>query len=115
MIHVRVSEPGVAATHQQPFNAWRLLLVGVAAMYVPIYWSASQNLWQSDELGHGPIILGLVAWLFWQARRRIVAQATRPAHALGWPQPAGRWSSPVRSPGPTRSNRWVPRVSGRTG
>lgn len=64
---------------------WLFLLVGFAVMYVPLYWAASQDLWRTDELGHGPIILGLTAWLFWQTRQRIAAASTPPAHALGWP------------------------------
>ncbi len=69
---------------QQPYRLWLLPLVGFAAMYVPIYWAASQDLWQTDELGHGPIILGLTLWLFWQARHHIVATSTQPAKASGW-------------------------------
>jgi len=71
-------------TPAQPSRPWLLLLMGFAAMYVPLYWAASQNLWQSDELGHGPIILGVVIWLFWRARHRIAAASTRPATAVGW-------------------------------
>jgi len=74
----------MAVTLVQPFRPWLLLLVGFAAMYVPLYWAASQDLWQTDELGHSPIILGLTLWLFWQARHRIVAASTQPANALGW-------------------------------
>lgn len=54
-------------------------------MYVPVYWAASQTQWRSDEMGHGPIILMIVLWLFWRARKRIVLQASAPMHTLGWP------------------------------
>lgn len=80
-----MSDTGIAATPPaQPLAPW-LLLAGFAAMYVPVYWAASQDLWQSDELGHGPIILGVVMWLFWQARDRIAKASTQPANTLGWP------------------------------
>jgi exosortase B len=81
---VSASGSGIAVTPTQPSRVWLLLLVGFAAMYVPLYWVASQDLWQSDELGHGPIILAVVACLFWMARHRIKASSTTPAHALGW-------------------------------
>lgn len=68
----------------QPSRPWLLLLVGFAVMYLPLYWAASQDLWQTDELGHGPVILGLTLWLFWQARLHIVAATTPPAPLLGW-------------------------------
>jgi exosortase B len=81
---VSASGSGIAAAPTQASRVWLLLLVGFAAMYVPLYWVASQDLWQSDELGHGPIILAVVACLFWMARHRIKASSTPPAHALGW-------------------------------
>ncbi len=85
MRHVSASGSGIAMTPAAlPPRAWLLLLTGFAAMYVPLYWAASQDLWQSDELGHGPIILGVVIWLFWQTRHRIAAALTPPAKALGW-------------------------------
>lgn len=74
----------MAVTPVRLSGPWLLLLGGFAVMYAPLYWAASQSLWQTDELGHGPIILGLTAWLFWQARKQIVAASTLPAHVLGW-------------------------------
>lgn len=74
----------MAMTPVQRSGPWLLLLVGFAVMYVPLYWEASQDLWQTDELGHGPIILGLTGWLFWQARKQIVAASTLTAAGLGW-------------------------------
>ncbi len=70
-------------TPTRAFGPWPWLLAGFAAMYLPVYWAASTDLWQTDELGHGPVILGLVIWLFWRARREIASASTRPAIALG--------------------------------
>ncbi len=74
----------MAMTSVRALRPWLLLLAGFAVMYVPLYWAASHDLWQTDELGHGPIILGLTGWLFWQARQQIVAASAPPAPALGW-------------------------------
>jgi exosortase B len=74
-----------AAAQARPLSPWLLLLAGLVAMYAPVYWAASQTLWQSDEMGHGPIIFALVLWLFWRARERIASESTAPLHALGWP------------------------------
>ncbi|WOB07309.1 exosortase B [Piscinibacter gummiphilus] len=79
------AEPFRAVAEVRPLSPWWLLVAGLAAMYLPVYWAASQTLWQSEEMGHGPIILGLVLWLFWRARERIAAESTPPFHALGWP------------------------------
>lgn len=74
-----------AVEEAQPLSPWLLLALGMAAMYAPVYWSASQTLWHSEEMGHGPIILAITLWLFWRARGRIAAASTKPAHAFGWP------------------------------
>ena len=79
-----MADAGAAMTPTRAFGPWAWLLFGFAAMYLPVYWAASTDLWQTDELGHGPIILGLVIWLFWRARREIVSASTRPAAGLGW-------------------------------
>lgn len=68
-----------------PNMAWFLALGGFAAMYAPVYWWASQGIWQTDDQGHGPIIVAVLAWLFWGLRRQIGDSPTRPAPALGWP------------------------------
>lgn len=64
---------------------WLLALVGFSAMYLPTYWAAANGLWQSDDFGHGPIILAIAMWLFWQVREKILLAPARPSPALGWP------------------------------
>lgn len=67
--------------------AWWGLLAGLAAMYLPVYWNALTGpspIWQSEENGHGPIVLGVLAWLFWSRRGAIDAAPTRPSPLLGW-------------------------------
>lgn len=54
-------------------------------MYVPVYWRAANGLWQTDDFGHGPLILLIAIWLFWQARERVLRAPIQPLHALGWP------------------------------
>lgn len=79
------AEPIRAVGGLRALSPWWLLVAGLAAMYAPVYWAASQTLWQSEEMGHGPIILAVVLWLFWRARANIASASTLPAHALGWP------------------------------
>lgn len=64
---------------------WLLALTGFAAMYVPSYWVAANGMWTSDDFGHGPIILTIALWLFWQAREKVCLAPYRPLHAVGWP------------------------------
>jgi exosortase B len=65
--------------------AWFMALAGFAAMYVPLYWWAAEGIWQTDDHGHGPIILAVLVWLFWGLRHEIVATPTRPVPSVGWP------------------------------
>lgn len=64
---------------------WVLIVAGLAAMYVPTYWAAAEGVWQSDEMGPGPIVLVAVLWACWQMRRRIVAAPIAPSAIAGAP------------------------------
>ena len=66
-------------------SAWLLAIAGFAAMYVPLYWWAAEGIWQTDEQGHGAIILAVMLWLFWTLRHEIDRLPVKPAPALGWP------------------------------
>jgi exosortase B len=65
-------------------SAWLLALVGFAVMYLPLYWWAAESIWQTEEHGHGAIILAVMVWLFWNLRHEIDEVPSRPAPILGW-------------------------------
>lgn len=56
-----------------------LLILGLAALYLPTYYSLAHHAWGKDENGHGPMILALSLWLIWRDREAIYAASTRPA------------------------------------
>ena len=64
---------------------WLIAIAGFAAMYLPIYWWASQDIWQSEEQGHGAIILAVLLWLFWDMRQAIANLPIKQSPLLGWP------------------------------
>ena len=68
-----------------PNLPWFIALAGFAAMYLPVYIWAAEGIWQSEEQGHGPIVLAVLLWLFWTLRHEIVALPARPMPGLGWP------------------------------
>ena len=68
-----------------PNLPWLVALAGFAVMYGPIYWWAANGIWQTEEHGHGPLILAVLAWLFWTMHKRLLAARAEPAAALGWP------------------------------
>ena len=39
---------------------WLIALAGYAVMYAPVYWWATTTIWQSEEHGHGPLILAVL-------------------------------------------------------
>ena len=47
---------------------WLPILIGLVAMYAPTFHNLANSLWQSDDQGHGPIVLMVVLYLFWQQR-----------------------------------------------
>ncbi|UXY14633.1 exosortase B [Chitiniphilus purpureus] len=56
-----------------------LLCIALAAIALPTIYTLTTTLWQSEELGHGPIILAMVLWLFWQKRMVLAVLPERPA------------------------------------
>ena len=66
-------------------RSWLIALVGYAAMYLPVYWWAAEGIWQSEEQGHGAIVLAVLVWLFWTLRHEIDDVPAAPMPSLGWP------------------------------
>lgn len=64
---------------------WVIVLAGYAAMYLPTYWWAANGIWQTEEHGHGPIIVAVLLWMFWTVRHQIIDAPTQRSPALGWP------------------------------
>ena len=65
--------------------AWLAAILGFAVMYVPLYRVAAEGIWQTEEQGHGAIILAVLVWLFWTLRHEINRLPSLPAPVLGWP------------------------------
>jgi exosortase B len=64
---------------------WVLVLIGAALMYGPVYWWALGGIWQTEDQGHGPIILVVLVWLFWQIRLPLNKLPAFSDGLLGWP------------------------------
>jgi exosortase B len=79
-----VSLPGRHA-ERVAAGSWWVALAGYAAMFLPVYWWAGNSIWQSEEQGHGALILAVVVWLFWRQHRQIVAAPTTARR--GWATP----------------------------
>lgn len=65
-------------------STWLLAIGGFLAMYVPLYWWAANGIWETEEQGHGAIVLAVMVWLFWTLRHPIDQARVKPAPLLGW-------------------------------
>jgi exosortase len=52
--------------------------------YLPTYVSLAKGPWQTEQEGHGPLIMLAAAWLAWQQRGKLSSLSLRPAPVAGW-------------------------------
>ena len=62
---------------------WLPVAAGLLALYAPTFYVLSTTLWQTDDHGHGPIILAVLLWLFWNERRFLVGPGKGKGAAVG--------------------------------
>ena len=61
------------------------LLVGsIIAAYIPTVLGLIDGPWQTEQEGHGPLIIAACLWLVWQARGKLKAATVSPAPLVGW-------------------------------
>ena len=70
---------------RNPVARWVLLALGLLALYVPTYVSLWNGVWNTEEQGHGPLILAVVGWLVWQQRSEFVTSDWKTQGSVGWP------------------------------
>jgi exosortase B len=64
---------------------WPILLLGsFLAAYTPTILSLIDGPWQTEQEGHGPLIIAASLWLVWQSRERLKATEIVPAPVTGW-------------------------------
>jgi exosortase B len=64
---------------------WPALLVGACiAAYVPTVIGLINGPWQTEQEGHGPLIIAASVWLVWQSREQIKSVKLSPAPIIGW-------------------------------
>jgi len=64
---------------------WPILLaVAVVVTYIPTFIELAQGPCQSEQEGHGPLIIAAALWLVWQSRGKIAGATLSPAPIAGW-------------------------------
>src|SRR6267154_246012 len=62
-----------------------LLVVGCfRAAYFPTFKSLLDGPWQTEQEGHGPLIIAAALWLAWQSREKLKSTPLSPAPRAGW-------------------------------
>ena len=62
---------------------WWPVLLGLFALYLPMYYSLATGLWGEEDQAHGPIVLVVVLYLAWQQRHHLLV-ADKPSPVIGW-------------------------------
>ncbi|MCX9156657.1 exosortase B [Niveibacterium sp. 24ML] len=64
---------------------WLLVLFGLAAMYGPSFYDLFRGIWSTDEQAHGPIVMGVSAWLIYRSRSELFGSSNAaPRPVIGW-------------------------------
>jgi exosortase B len=64
---------------------WPALLAGsFLAAYIPTILGLINGPWQTEQEGHGPLIIAASLWLVWQSREKLRAAKISPAPISGW-------------------------------
>lgn len=63
---------------------WLPILIGLLCLYIPTYYGLSTGIWGFEDQAHGPIVLIVVLYLFWQKRSVLSPTLTdKPMPLLG--------------------------------
>src|ERR1700730_10993387 len=76
----------------QPRMTWNTpkfiwpLSAGVAALiaYIPTFVQLVEGPWQTEQEGHGPLIIAAAIYLVWASRNRLREVEVAPAPLVGW-------------------------------
>jgi exosortase B len=64
---------------------WPILLaIAILIAYVPTFITLAQGPWQTEQEGHGPLIIAASLWLVWQSRGAVRSAILSPAPVAGW-------------------------------
>jgi exosortase B len=80
---------GAALASSAESRAERAIYVGALAAsflvaYLPTYITLAKGPWQTEQEGHGPLIMLAAAWLAWQQRDKLASVTFKPAPIAGW-------------------------------
>jgi exosortase B len=66
-----------------PWLPWLPVAIGLAALYLPTWWDLWHGVWDTEEQGHGPLILAVSIYFIWQKRAALIGEAVPTAPIVG--------------------------------
>src|SRR5271157_1995598 len=91
LVHSIKPESIGSATTAARSEGRNMRLISICAMatafvvaYIPTYIRLANGPWQTEQEGHGPLIMLAAAWLAWQQRGKLASVSLRPAPVAGW-------------------------------
>jgi exosortase B len=61
-----------------------VLALAIVVAYVPTFITLAQGPWQTEQEGHGPLIIAAALWLVWQSREKLRSAELTPSPIAGW-------------------------------
>jgi exosortase B len=61
-----------------------LLLLATLVAYIPTFIHLAQGPWQTEQEGHGPLIIAASLWLVWASREQLAKTEIVPVPVVGW-------------------------------
>jgi exosortase B len=83
MSQIQAVPAGNLYSSRQIIWPW-IAVVATLAAYAPTFIQLAQGPWQTEQEGHGPLILAASLWLVWSSRDKMRNAEIRPAPVVGW-------------------------------
>jgi exosortase B len=63
---------------------YAILFLATLIAYIPTFVHLIQGPWQTEQEGHGPLIIAASLWLVWASREQLAKTEIAPAPVVGW-------------------------------
>jgi exosortase B len=84
MTYLQTLYPRKSATLYYEFLGPLVVAASFLAAYLPTVKGLIDGPWQTEQEGHGPLIIAAALWLVWQSRGKLKSTPLSPAPGMGW-------------------------------
>jgi exosortase B len=84
MTYLQTLYPRKSAALYYEFRGPLVVAASFLATYLPTVKSLIDGPWQTEQEGHGPLIVAAALWLVWQCREKLKSTPLSPAPIAGW-------------------------------